>query len=617
MFTPFLKDAMILNPSGPTSCISKGKSEWNLTPLPRQTFVPGIGEGVARCPYDPNDNSTAVWVEHGNPDNLPGLYSGTTAEFTKADTVIFRTDLYNVTSHEKRHNFKRTLKYDSIWLDKPNFVGSFDIGDYVYFFFREPAVEYMNCGKNIFSRVARVCKTDRGGKNILVNNWVTYLKARLNCSLPGDYPFYFNEIQSVYKVPGDDSRIYAVFTTVGSGFRGSAVCAFSLSSIESVFRGKFKEQATSSSSWLPVLKSKVPQPRPGECVNDTQALPDNVVNFIRSHPIMDEAVPQEHGKPLFFMQDLTFTKVVVEEISISNPRNPGQSRTYTVLFVASNEGKIYKIVQWKNEDGRMRSELVDVLEGTYPEPIRTMEISVEFSSLYVGSDYRVRQIPTDSCGARYDNCVRCVRDPYCGWDTENGLCKPYTAGLLQSVGGNDTICNCRRCSPTKLIQATWGQSLYLQCAVNVPGHVSANSIASQPYVWYHFPTSSQGDNGEPRAIKFSSEKYVLAADRGIVILSTTETDAGRWQLRYEDGDVSLQLCSYNVTINIQKCSAPTEAPEFQKVYAEWCHEFQKYKKAMQLWQQKQEQCGSKKKGITSDSNDYNTNDIYPSNIPYG
>jgi len=36
--------------------------------------VPGIGEGTARCPYDPNDNSTAIWVENGNPDNLPGLY---------------------------------------------------------------------------------------------------------------------------------------------------------------------------------------------------------------------------------------------------------------------------------------------------------------------------------------------------------------------------------------------------------------------------------------------------------------------------------------------------------------------------------------------------------------
>jgi len=76
-------------------------------------------------------------------------------------------------------------------------VGSFDIGEYVYFFFREPAVEYMNCGKNVYSRVARVCKRDTGGKNILVQNWATYLKARLNCSIPGEYPFYFNEIRKL------------------------------------------------------------------------------------------------------------------------------------------------------------------------------------------------------------------------------------------------------------------------------------------------------------------------------------------------------------------------------------------------------------------------------------
>lgn len=79
---------------------------------------------------------------------------------------------------------------------EPNFVGSYDIGDYVYFFFRETAVEYINCGKNIYSRVARVCKQDNGGKNILSQNWATFLKARLNCSIPGEFPFYFNEIRT-------------------------------------------------------------------------------------------------------------------------------------------------------------------------------------------------------------------------------------------------------------------------------------------------------------------------------------------------------------------------------------------------------------------------------------
>lgn len=119
---------------------------------------PWIGSGIAKCPFDPEDNSTAVWVESGNPGGAPALYSGTVAEFTKADTVIFRSDLYNPNNSQKIESFKRTIKYDSKWLDKPHFVGSFEINDHVYFFFRESAVEYINCGKNIYSRVARVCK---------------------------------------------------------------------------------------------------------------------------------------------------------------------------------------------------------------------------------------------------------------------------------------------------------------------------------------------------------------------------------------------------------------------------------------------------------------------------
>ena len=79
--------------------------------------MPGVGMGIAKCPFDPSDNSTAVWVERGNPGDLPALYSGTNAEFTKADAVIFRTDLYNYTTGRREYTFKRTLKYDSKWLD--------------------------------------------------------------------------------------------------------------------------------------------------------------------------------------------------------------------------------------------------------------------------------------------------------------------------------------------------------------------------------------------------------------------------------------------------------------------------------------------------------------------
>ena len=94
----------------------------NLTHLGRNEYVPGVGMGIAKCPFDPSDNSTAVWVERGNPGDLPALYSGTNAEFTKADAVIFRTDLYNYTTGRREFTFKRTLKYDSKWLDSKFFM---------------------------------------------------------------------------------------------------------------------------------------------------------------------------------------------------------------------------------------------------------------------------------------------------------------------------------------------------------------------------------------------------------------------------------------------------------------------------------------------------------------
>lgn len=43
--------------------------------------------------------------------------------------------------------------------------------------------------------MARVCKDDRGGSYKYKKNWTSFLKSRLNCSIPGEYPFYFDEIR--------------------------------------------------------------------------------------------------------------------------------------------------------------------------------------------------------------------------------------------------------------------------------------------------------------------------------------------------------------------------------------------------------------------------------------
>lgn len=68
----------------------------------------------------------------------------------------------------------------------------------------------------VVSRVARVCKRDRGGsQRVLEKQWTSFLKARLNCSVPGDSHFYFNLLHStspVIRMHGRDI-ILGVFST--------------------------------------------------------------------------------------------------------------------------------------------------------------------------------------------------------------------------------------------------------------------------------------------------------------------------------------------------------------------------------------------------------------------
>lgn len=99
----------------------------------------------------------------------------------------------------------------SKFISEPNFVSSYDIGNFFYFFFRENAMEY-DCGQIVYSRAARVCKNDIGGRFLLEDTWTTFMKARLNCSRPGEIPFYYNELQSTFYLPELD-LVYGIFTT--------------------------------------------------------------------------------------------------------------------------------------------------------------------------------------------------------------------------------------------------------------------------------------------------------------------------------------------------------------------------------------------------------------------
>lgn len=236
-----------------------------------------------------------------------------------------------------------------------------------------------------------------------------------------------------------------MFTTSNNGLTGSAICTFSLDAIQEAFNGKFKEQQSSTAAWLPVPSYKLNQnePRPGSCVEDTQALSDHLVTFIRGHPLMDSAVANDNGRPVFYRRDIMFTKVVVDIMKIDGI-------SYTIYFVGTNTGHVYKIVEWlplagpsqeidQSQSGSFapfnsfaagtsnaQSSLVEVIEATPGEPVRVMEISSRHKSLYVASDWQVKQINLVNCKQRHDNCMQCVRDPYCGWDRKHLECRHFS-----------------------------------------------------------------------------------------------------------------------------------------------------------------------------------------------
>lgn len=41
---------------------------------------------------------------------------------------------------------------------------------------------------------------------------------------------------------------------------------------------------------------------------------DTVLNFIRSHPLMDAAVAHRNDKPVFYKRDILFTHLVVDNL---------------------------------------------------------------------------------------------------------------------------------------------------------------------------------------------------------------------------------------------------------------------------------------------------------------
>uniref|UniRef100_G1SI72 Semaphorin 6C n=1 Tax=Oryctolagus cuniculus TaxID=9986 RepID=G1SI72_RABIT len=380
--------------------------------------------GQARCPFDATQSNVAIFAEGS-------LYSATAADFQASDAVVYRS----LGSQPPL----RSAKYDSKWLREPHFVHALEHGEHVYFFFREVSVEDSRLGRVQFSRVARVCKRDMGGSpRALDRHWTSFLKLRLNCSVPGDSTFYFDVLQALTGPVNLHGRsaLFGVFTTQTNSIPGSAVCAFYLDDIERGFEGKFKEQRSLDGAWTPVSEDRVPSPRPGSCAGvggaalfpSSRDLPDDVLIFIKAHPLLDPAVPPATHQPL-----LTLTsRALLTQVAVDGMAGPHSNTT--VLFLGSNDGTVLKVLPPGGRSGRAEPVLLEEIDAYSPSrcggkrAVQTarriigLELDTEGHRLFVAFSGCIVHFPLSRC-ARHGACRRsCLasQDPYCGWHSSRG-----------------------------------------------------------------------------------------------------------------------------------------------------------------------------------------------------
>ncbi|ROI83696.1 Semaphorin-3D [Anabarilius grahami] len=502
--------------------------------------------GRGKCPFSPQEPFTAHLTDGD-------LYAGTSVDFMGMNAAIFRTSV-----HSSNQHYIRTEAYQDHWLNEPEFVGSYSIpdthsldDDKVYFFFKETSVESNQLDKRIYSRVARVCKNDIGGKRSLINRWSTFLKARLVCSVPGPggMDTHFDELEHIFLLETKDPQnpvIYGVFSTSSSVFRGSAVCVYSMASIRAAFNGPFAHKEGPDYRWME-YKGKIPYPRPGTCPSETydplhkstRDFPDDVVSFMRTHQLMWEPVVPIHRRPVFTRINAPYRlkKLVVDRVDAED----GQ---YDVLHLGTDDGKVIKVVSVPKENWETEEIILEEL-NVFMTPILSMELSTKRQVLFISSDEGVVQLPVQRCELYGKACVDCclARDPYCAWDGSS--CTNYfpsnkRRARRQDVRYGDPWSQCQdmrdgsKHPELKTVYGVETNSTFLECVPHSP---------QATIKWIIQPNNNQNSKE-----LFPGEENHIHMQRGLLIQQLTSSNAGLYLCVAYEHSFSRTIARYELHV---------------------------------------------------------------------
>ncbi|XP_055018332.1 semaphorin-4G-like [Boleophthalmus pectinirostris] len=490
-------------------------------------------DGRDKCPYGPTTGYTGLIIDQQ-------IYTASQYEFRSFPDI-------------RRNSPSPTLRTEDAptrWLTEADFVGSALVresinsptgdDDKIYFFFTESAEENSAAysgGSSRVARVARVCKGDRGGHLTLQKRWTSFLKARLVCSLP-EFNFHFNMLRSVFILPDPTPKntlFFGIFGLEWKNVKASAVCSFSLSEVEKAFLGPYMETQDSGSNWKE-YSGKIPDPRPGTCITDSlrarginmsTSLPDDVLYFVRRHPLMSVQVQPTDRRPLLFRRTTDYTQLAVHVTQAADEQE------YHVLYLGTDDGWLHKAVQVQGQLHII--EELQLLEE--PEPVSSVLISTEQMSVYVSFPSGVLQLPLSTCH-RYTSCYDCVfsRDPHCAWDGDSCvdiLHVDNRSALIQDIQHGSRGCeNYHQVVMEKSRSVRVGDDVLLQCELT-------SNLAS--------PTWTQ-DGRDLTGYGLSSG--VRTGNDGLLIIDAKSDQSGRYTCYSVENDIRVPIISYNITVEV-------------------------------------------------------------------
>ncbi|XP_036360079.1 semaphorin-5A [Octopus sinensis] len=406
--------------------------------------------GKQKCPYSPRHNFTSIISEDGN------FYTGSVVDIQARDYAISRV--------LGPLPILRTLRSNSKWLNEPNFVSSYEIESHIYFFFRETAVEYINCGKKVYSRVARICKTDRGGDSLLLeNNWTTFLKSRINCSLPGEFPFYFNEIQHTF-YSKEENLIYAVFGTGDNSIPGSAICIYDIHAFHRSFSGAFKYQMNANTAWMKMENPKADSQCPSPGSSSKRSFSNHISQVLldaEKYQMMNDAVQPITNRPPFVGVGERWTHIIADTVYTLKGK-------FSVVFIGTLDGYVKKMIHIPRVNLSCILEEIRITPKGQNEPVTSIIKSREEKALYVVTSRTLIKIPFERCH-RLKTKSMCLqaRDPYCAWNKINKTCATPPVNQLETLFWLQDITSCPVLeTPVDGQWSPWSQ--WLQCRIVGP-----------------------------------------------------------------------------------------------------------------------------------------------------